>query len=312
MTGGEDCLDGVDNDGDMLIDCADNECQPGFECVDSAPAGWEGYFRMNTTPFPNMAPSICPDGSQPVTYFDSPNGADCSACSCGGYAGASCNPPPLTCWDKSPFCLGGNDLDLTGLMPDGTCFAVPGIPGSDPRSCKLTGVASVGNPGACPASGGALLNPEPWANQDDVCGQPLPGGGGCAGSEVCVPKGGGDYNGPICIRKMGQDACPAGFQTAVEAATGAIDDRSCNACQCDVSGVTCAGGSYTVSDTDNCASPSVMINSMNCVNVTTEFDNNTGSIKASPPTPAGGSCTASGGEPSGGVNPQGIVTFCCQ
>jgi len=42
------------------------------------------------------------------------------------------------------------------------------------------------------------------------------------------------------------------------------------------------------------------VNSMNCVNVSGQLDNGTGSMKlTTPPQAEGGSCTESGGEPTG-------------
>lgn len=307
----ENCLDGIDNDGDNNPDCADSDCG-NFECVDEAPNGWEGYFRIHTMPYPNNPPSMCPDGSAPTSYYDTPNPGDCSACSCGAWENASCTPPPITCYNQSNTCMGNQMLDLSQFVPDGTCFNVPGIGMSPPRSCALTGDPAVADMGSCQPSGGDLMFPEPWMNQDDVCGQPI-AGAGCGNKQVCVPKGGGDYNGPVCIRKMGMDVCPPDYQNLVEVATGGTDDRTCNACQCAVSGVTCSGGEYTIYDQDNCAGANVTVNSMNCVDVTQHLDGNSGAIDTTMmPTAAGGTCAESGGEPMGSVTPDATVTFCCK
>jgi hypothetical protein len=273
--------------------------------------GWEGYFWINTTPYPNAAPSACPDGSQPATYFDGPASAECSPCTCGNWAGAACGAPPLECWNQSANCAGNQEISLFGLATDGTCFNVSGINQQAPRSCRLTGAAQVMDSGACPPGGGALLASDLWMNQDDVCGLPL-AGGGCSSDQACVPKGSGDYSGPACIRKIGQDACPNTYPNLIEAATSAMDDRMCNACDCAVSGVICAGGGYTVYDQDGCMGASTAnVNSMNCVDVTAQLDNSTGSINAVVPQPINGSCSPSGGQPSGSVTPQGVVTYCC-
>lgn len=167
--------------------------------------------------------------------------------------------------------------------------------------------------GSCQPMGGELLFPEPWMNQDDVCPQPSQGGKGCGGKEVCIPKGSGDYTGPACIRKAGNDVCPADFPNLVEAATGEMDGRTCNACQCAVDGVTCSGGEYTIYDMDNCAGGTSTVNSMNCVNVSQYLDGDTGAIELTTAAqPAGGACEESGGEPMGSVTPVGDVTFCCK
>src|SRR5262245_29388782 len=40
-SGAENCQNGLDDDGDGNIDCADPKC-PGFQCATAAPAGWSG------------------------------------------------------------------------------------------------------------------------------------------------------------------------------------------------------------------------------------------------------------------------------
>lgn len=320
-TGGtplENCLDGIDNNNDGDIDCADKDCNPDFECTEPAPTGWEGYFRVNQQPYQNMMPSMCPDGMAPSTYFDTPTMAECSPCGCGNVMDAECAPPPIECVNSN-MCNNPSMINLMGLMTDGTCFNVPDgeIGGQPERRCRLTSnTAMVVSQGTCPPTGGMLMNPDPWENQDDVCGQPIPGGGGCNGKDVCIPKGTGDYNGPVCIRKMGDDQCPGDFPNRIEAATEIADDRDCNACTCEAAtGTTCMGGGYTIFEEDGCNDndPKVTINNMMCTSVTQLLDNTTGSIEANPPQPMGGSCMADGGEPTGSATPMGeMVTFCCK
>src|SRR5262245_1099528 len=41
-TGSEDCLNGLDDDGDTLVDCADDDCaDAGYQCI-AVPEGWTG------------------------------------------------------------------------------------------------------------------------------------------------------------------------------------------------------------------------------------------------------------------------------
>jgi hypothetical protein len=81
-TGPEDCLDGVDDDGDSQVDCEDSDCAA-FECVPELPPGWEGYFRVHDAAYPNPAPSACPDASAPTSYVSGPATAQCDTCACG-------------------------------------------------------------------------------------------------------------------------------------------------------------------------------------------------------------------------------------
>ncbi|MEJ7732155.1 MAG: hypothetical protein WKG00_23470 [Polyangiaceae bacterium] len=46
---GEECGNGVDDDGDDQIDCADGECTD-FTCAPGVPDGWRGYFAVYAGP----------------------------------------------------------------------------------------------------------------------------------------------------------------------------------------------------------------------------------------------------------------------
>jgi hypothetical protein len=311
----EDCLDGADNDNDALVDCGDPDCDPGFECVDPVPNGWEGYFRVRTTPAPNANVTMCPDGSMPETYFDTPKDVACEACSCGAWAGATCAPAPLTCYNNSPNCGGNQTIVLTPQDLSGDCEDTPNLPGTTNRSCRLTGTSSVMEKGACPPSGGAVMMTELFENQNDFCGGTMTGGGGCNNpQQVCVPRGSGDYNGPVCIRKEGSAMCPPQWgNTPIEMAETGDDNRTCSDCACDVSGVTCTMGSYTLYDFDDCdGNTTITVNSMNCVNATQILDSDTGSVKPTLPVAQNGTCQATGGEPMGSVELDSPITVCCK
>lgn len=204
--------------------------------------------------------------------------------------------------------------DVTPAVDDGMCLDIPDAPAAN-RSCRLTGTTSVMNPGMCPGSGGAVMGAEPWMNQEDVCGAMTTGGEGCGNQMACVPKGGGAYTGPVCIRQNGGAPCPAAFPNTIAAAMGEMDNRGCTACQCGApTNVTCTGGSYTIYDIDACmGNMNQVIDSMVCADVTTLLDNNTGSfLLTTAPQATGGMCAPSGGQPTGGVVPQGPVTICCK
>src|SRR5580698_10770098 len=58
----ENCTDGIDNDGNGLVDCADPACQPAYTCV-TAPAGWTiGAFLPSVADQPGPS---CPTGYAP-------------------------------------------------------------------------------------------------------------------------------------------------------------------------------------------------------------------------------------------------------
>jgi hypothetical protein len=311
-SGAEDCTDGADNDGDGDVDCADGDCQPGFECVPAAPAGWEGHFHVNRTDYPTPPPA-CDSGADPAVFFGGPAGpAECTDCSC-NLEGAACSPPTFTCWAGSTSCM-GTATDWTPALADGQCHKPNLLGGSPALSCSITAPAQVAAKGTCSASGVDFPNKDPWAQEVGAC--ELPGGKGCAAAEVCVPKGSGANPNALCIQKAGDLACPAGaYSEKALAFAGGTDNRSCSACTCGDAGTTCNGGSYTVFDPDQCGNNGnenpATIGSPSCQNVSSLLDFGTWSMQADLPEPQG-ACPPGGGAAQGQVDVQGPVTFCCQ
>ena len=132
--GREDCTNGVDDNGDGEIDCADPQCTPDYECVPTVPTDWTGYFRVNTAANPS-AHVPCPDGGAPTTTFESPAGAaQCTACTCDSLTGATCDPPPLRCFVGSNNCSSGGGSDWTPALADGACHKPSNLLGATLRS----------------------------------------------------------------------------------------------------------------------------------------------------------------------------------
>ncbi len=184
----EDCLDGADNDGDDLTDCADPDCNAGFECVSQAPGGWEGHYRVHQTPFPDAQPAPCPPNTEAgAPLFADPAGdAECSACACGDVQGAKCGAAPLTCWSGSGSC-DGNSNSWTDALDDGACHKPSNLLGfNNQLSCKLDGESQVVSAGSCPPSGGELADKAPWSTQVNTCGA-VKEGKGCSDGKVCIP-----------------------------------------------------------------------------------------------------------------------------
>lgn len=307
----EDCLDGVDNDGDGDIDCADAECVPGFECVPVAPSGWMGPFLVTRTDYP-AAPPACDGGDAPAVFYAGPAGpAECSACSCGDLAGASCSVPGLTCWAGSSSC-NGTATDWTPTLADGQCKKPNNLLGFNANlSCSVTSPSQVLEKGSCPPSSVDFPNKDTWANEVGAC--KLDVGAGCGNGQACVPKAPAGDGNANCIQKTGDTVCPAGaYSQKGLVYTGGTDSRSCTDCACGDSATACNGGGYTFYDADQCGNggdPPAPIG-QNCQNVSPLLDFGSWSVKANLPAPSG-ACQPSGGEPQGQVNTDGPVTFCC-
>jgi hypothetical protein len=309
----EDCTNGTDDDGDGATDCADSDCTPDYECADRAPQGWQGFFRLHTGPYPNPNPSACPDGASPQSFFSGPVPAACEPCACGTPGGGACAPAALSYWDGSAICGGGASADITGFLTDGACFSIPNLNLPGPRSGKVTSPAMLTAAGACTPSGGGLQNKDPWTEQEDVCGAPTSGGKGCGPQKACVPRGGGDYTSGVCIWRDGNQQCPFKYaNTRIVLAQTATDDRACSACTCDTpTGVSCAGGSYTLFNNADCTGTSTPL-STTCADATLPLSDGKGAILPKFDKPTGGSCQPQGGEPSGSVTPTSTKTICCQ
>lgn len=210
-TGVEVCDDGVDNDCNGAVDCADPACTDGFACVDPPPVGWSAIVLA-----PDTRPD-CPSGYGPSTdvrVLDGNGGTSC-ACDCGNNCGqtitltkatgASCAPPsgsdtfqvaPTKCTTKS--------FDLAS---------------------GFTSVATAG--GSCAPVDTTTKNE---LTNGRTCAPPPKGGGGCPGAQRCLPKAAGFA---LCIARPGTNACPTSvFDKLHRAGSAATDQRTCAGCSC--------------------------------------------------------------------------------
>src|SRR5262245_45608356 len=82
--GREDCLNGVDDDGNGLVDCAYPACgAAGFACAPAPPDGWSlvAMYRYEYKRAPSTAPCAAP--SRHLTGLAAPIApAECGACMC--------------------------------------------------------------------------------------------------------------------------------------------------------------------------------------------------------------------------------------
>jgi hypothetical protein len=303
----EDCLDGMDNDEDGAIDCADSDCTDGFTCTEVLPDGWTKVTveTGNGEPPPE---ELCANGDKPETLFTGPAGAaECEACECGTLEGTTCRPRSLVCFPYSGTCNSTN-TSFTSVVSAAECTK-PDLFGAQSISCRVPGMPIVDEIGECLPSVADFANKYPWTGWVRACPDETVGGGGClVGS--CIPKPGPGVS--TCIRKDGSELCPAGWN-AIEAYAKATDDRSCGVCTCTPE-AQCSGGGYEFFDFNDCipgGTPSVTIVDSTCQDATNLPDLDSWSIRRILPEPSG-SCVASGGEPLGSVVPENPVTICCK
>lgn len=316
--GVEDCLDGVDNDGDGVADCADTEdCAPAdFACVDAPPDGWTGNVRAARAPHPaGGALPECPAGTTPLDRFAEPAAdAQCSACDC-AWTGASCTPPELSCWWSTESCSGSASVAYNNAQAQA---CVEPSYSSFTGSCRITAPGQLISPGTCAIAdgGGTLQNPDTWATDVRLCAGAAPGAG-CDGGQVCVPRattGSPELDDAICITREGTDPCPDGWTDLdLQTYEGATDDRKCSACSCDLAQVGCANGSWRAYDLDACL---VVIGGVadiaapDCTPVSDYLDSGSFSLMAYAAEATEPPCPAS--QPSGSVAPAGPTKLCCK
>ena len=153
-----------------------------------------------------------------------------------------------------------------------------------------------------------------WSKAARGCALPFPGANGCGAGSVCSPAPAAPFNGKLCIYQTGDVACPTTGTYVVKRLyyNGLTDNRGCTDCGCTPIFGTCSNPVLHVYSDTNCYTE--VWNSVipfttsglpgNCLIVSGVSMNMTG-------TASGGSCTVSGGQPSGTVTPTGPTTVCC-
>jgi hypothetical protein len=298
----EDCGNGVDDDGDGKIDCADEDCAA-RTCLADAPAGWSGptvlYVGSEKAPacggaYPSEALRGGLDVSAPA--------AECSACSCtqaapgcssflgfGMGTQADCSDAACktqidsSCVELVPSCLNGlATAYVQTQLPPSAMSCMP----SAPQSPMI----------ADPAFMQHVL----------ACGSSDLRRGGCSPGNVCAPEG--PFTGPYCIVQPGDLACPAGPYSDKRVYFTAIDDkRDCSACSC---GSDCSYTWKIFDDADaTCQTPlGTKTSAGECVVVTPS----SGKIRVGAAITGTGTCAASGGQPTGSATANSPVTACCK
>lgn len=228
--GESDCLDGVDNNGDGKIDCADPTCVDRATCVPAVAVGAEvGYLDVSGCSDPSYANS--------ETFNQSLNAFTCAGCACSFYCGG-----------EAYLSTGsGCNIDV-GLLQ-----CTPGQTPSSP-SCNCLevsagtyqGVAATVGP-RCATSGSSVLTPPSpvWATTTHFCAasRSSSSGAACDGAHICVAKPAG---GKACARVPTQSAaCPGGYPTlkGTYYPSSGYAGGSCSTCGCSVVDGRCSAPS---------------------------------------------------------------------
>lgn len=308
------CLDGLDDDCNGLIDCADPACTPAFTCVPAAEAGFQG-FAIYAPDRANPCPSTYPVQTDTFeSLFFLP--AMCSACTCAA-GEPSCGAATLVCAPGAACVADGGTT--TSLGPG--CNALDGgvVLGAG-MSCELDGPAAT--PGTCTAEGGTpTFAPASFGELSRICAASAGPGGGCAAGSVCVADAPAGSHG-ACVSLATDDSaqCPAGYPNAhatVADAASFTDTRTCTSCGCTgPTGAACAGSANLEPGTacggagpqSDAAPPIALSVDAGCVALPETVVSATFTSIVS----SRGACSPAGGEPTGGVTPRSQTLYCCQ
>jgi hypothetical protein len=133
---------------------------------------------------------------------------------------------------------------------------------------------------------------------------------GCADGQVCPPAPPDGFD--ICLYGEGDLACPPGFAKS-HFYTGIKDDRSCAPCSCGDPDAQCEAVVLANSD-DACGAlaGAVLVSAQEPACFDVLSGTALSSVEASFLAQSPGSCPVSGGEATGDIAPDGLVTLCCR
>jgi hypothetical protein len=304
----EDCTNGIDDNCDDLVDCADPECSGdagAYSCtILPADDGWSLVaFQAGS--------AACPPyfGTTPTPVYSNVVG-DSNSCGC------NCtNTQPATCggaWAWSSLGTascgtvpnsGGNPVD------NGACQSSNGVDNLNDTFVFQGAPNNVGTiAGACSATA-TPTQPPLTKVSGETCALPA-FGKGCGVGAVCAPKVPSSFH--RCSLSSSEATCPTGFDLT-SLVTGYTDTRGCSGCSCGTvdlgcnvtgmrffAGAGCTGGSYDMKTA--CTSESGLPGG------------NSYSFQADLYTSASGTeCTVtSPSNPTGNVTTTGAEIVCCE
>lgn len=300
--GGESCLDGLDNDMDGAIDCADTADCGGFVCVTAPPGGWQGpgiLYAGDPASVPDCPadfPTVIYEGVADPVQED----ATCTACAC-STATVTCTLQPLRAYGNAT-CSGGSTAFVQ--PPMNTCAQIN--PSAGTGAYRAFAPSASASP--CTASGGTANVPPPAANvAARICAADLSAAGCEAQEQRCVLSTvGAPFESTVCVWSDGDQACPAGFGVKHLFGASLDDTRGCTPCTCGSAQATCSATTHLYED-NNCGNGFTFVpNDDTCVNapslpsIMTMVD-------------AMGTCPPDGGQPTGNVALGGaLTTVCCR
>ncbi len=229
----EDCTNGVDDNNDNLVDCADPNCQAGYRCMPNAPSGWTAIALSTVGQGQVPACAGAYSNVEVTDLHQNPTG-DPLACSC------NCNTNGQTC-ELEPIVWEGTNcggipwtLDPSQWFETGECgeILLPVIVGDPPaESITATLHPPANTTGTCQTN----IDNRPevdWEFNALGCALPSVAGAGCGGGTQCLPSPPQGIIG-MCAYRIGVWSCPAAFPDRQIFHTDVTDARDCG-CGCTV------------------------------------------------------------------------------
>ena len=311
-TAGENCVNGVDDDGDATIDCADADCQAaGFVCAPPLPNGFKGPYVFGQGAGLPACPSTHP--TEVLTGGDivSAGPAVCAGVSCGCgppstvgcsgvtvdyYGDTACSGSPK--WTKTPgtlTCTSGNFVHCTsGCAYPSAAIVDYGTPLAA-SACAAT------------SSGSPVLPAVSWGNPARGCAVSKAAAGGCSAG-TCVQKAAAPYQ-RVCVVASGSLVCPSPYTQKSQVKTGLNDTRSCS-CQCNSADLACSATVKDYYGSICTGSGTVLSDSCTPVQISNATSSETRYLLVTNHG-ATGTCTPSSPASVGGVSANQTTTVCC-
>lgn len=315
--GTENCTDGIDNNCDGLIDCADSTCRSaGYQCV-AVPPGWVGPVAI-WQGSPGSAPQNCAAGLQVAldsVYRDLSVPSSACGCDCGSATSQTCGSATVTFYSNN-VCgdeCGNAEVSASQcgtVVNSGTCGA----------TFTASTISPVPTGGNCAPQVTSTIPQATWNTELFACAATNSTvAGGCSGaSDRCLiaPNPGAPYRTALCVYKVEDPpaaSCPAGYANGPSVFySGMSDTRVCSGCTCGVpTGGTCSG-TITVYYRPRCeGTPLSFTIGQGCQNINLESGTANTIVGDFTVTKAGACATGSDAVLSGNVQGTGAVTVCC-
>jgi hypothetical protein len=294
----EDCFNGVDDDCNGLVDCADPACNPTAECVPAGMALPQGTTTDVGMTCPTSFTAFAVTLNQGIHQ-----GTSCNGCSCTGKMLCHSN-----IYDYGASACPGATVSGIMFQTDNTYCQGNGAVGINYTSGKIKADAFTATP-SCAASGSPTVPALTWDRRTQFCQTNIQGGG-CASGGICVPK-----IAKHCVLATGNVACPSGYTPEGAGGgtpwnSGSTEGRTCAACT-STCGAASGGG---------CPTSISFYSSQNCTGVGASVAAGTSNCSAGGPyqsaTVLGATAPTCGGSSTsavqGAATETGTQTLCCR